>query len=248
MARGCNYGRGLVLNLFTLRPSKHAQGGPALRGKKDLVTTAADESKFVELVRNWLVSLPQDVKIAFDAMDDENLPRPVREIAAGVVAYVVSPNDPIQDRNDVVVSYADDALLLRMALTKALGKEEDEEAFRDRFPELFEGLDEHLALCSSIMGDLMTWLESKLPSLPTMDYKGKKVAKYLDDTEAREQLYDDSLVFRTDYPVDEKTIGDKLKKASTVTDVMRRRKAEEARTKGASTRTAAGAKAPASGR
>jgi NAD(P)-dependent dehydrogenase (short-subunit alcohol dehydrogenase family) len=123
MAWGCNYGRGLVLNLFTLRPSKHAQGGPALRGKKDLVTTAADESKFAELVRNWLVSLPQDVKIALDAMDDENLPRPVREIAAGVVAYVVSPNDFIQDRNDAVVSYADDALLLRMALTKALSHE-----------------------------------------------------------------------------------------------------------------------------
>lgn len=195
------------------------------------MSSAAAESKFVELVRGWLVTLPHDLKIAFDAMDDENLPRPVREVAAGVVAYVVSPNDFIADRNDAVVSYADDALLLRLALTKALGKGEDEDAFRGRFPELFDSLDENLALCKTIMGELMTWLESKVPTLPKLDYKGKKITKYLDDEAAREQLFDDGLVFRTDYPVDEKTITDKLKKASTITEVMKRRKDEEARLK-----------------
>lgn len=197
-----------------------------------LSVPAAMEAKFVELVRNWLVSLPHDLKIAFDAMDDENLPRPVREVAAGVVAYVVSPNDFIADRNDAVVSFADDAVLLRLALQKALGTGEDEDAFRQRFPELFENLDENLGLCKTVMGDLMTWLESKVSTLPKLDYKGKKVVKYLDDEEAREQLFDDGIVFRTDYPVDEKTITDKLKKASTVTEVMKRRQAEEARTKG----------------
>lgn len=196
------------------------------------MTSIAAESKFVELVRAWLVSLPHDLKIAFDAMDDENLPRPVREIAAGVVAYVVAPNDSVSDRNDVVVSFADDALLLRMALQNALGKGEDEQSFRERFPELFEDLEDNLTLCSSVMGELMTWLDSKVKGLPTMDYKGKKIAKYIDDDEAREQLFEDGLVFRTDYPVDEKTITDKLKKATTIIDVMRRRQAEEARTKG----------------
>ena len=165
-------------------------------------------------------------------MDDENLPRPVREVAAGVVAYVVSPNDFVSDRHDTVVSYADDAVLLRLALQKALGPGEDEQSFRDRFPELFEGLDEHLKLCKSVMGELMTWLEGKVGGLRTIEYKGKKIAKYLDDDEAREQLFEDGLVFRTDYPVDEKTITDKLKKATTITEVMKRRQAEEARAKG----------------
>lgn len=196
------------------------------------MSTAAAESKFVELVRGWLVTLPHDLKIAFDAMDDENLPRPVREVAAGVVAYVISPNEFIADRNDTIVSYADDAVMLRLALATALGDGEDEQAFRDRFPELFENLDDNLELCRSVMGELMTWLESKLGSLPTLDYKGRKAAKYLDNDTAREKLFDDGLVFRTDYPVDEKTIGDKLKKATTITDVMRRRRAEEARVKG----------------
>ena len=181
--------------------------------------TITAESKFVELVRSWLVSLPHDLKIAFDAMDDENLPRGVREIATGGAIYVVSPNDSISDRNDAVVSFADDAVLLRLALQKGLGKTEDEQAFRDRFPELFENLEDSLKLCRSVMGDLMTWLESKVTGLKTIEYKGKKVPAYLDDDEAREQLFDDGLVFRTDYPVDEKTIGDKLKKAATIVEV-----------------------------
>jgi uncharacterized membrane protein YkvA (DUF1232 family) len=199
------------------------------------VTSIAEESKFVELVRGWLVSLPHDLKIAFDAMDDENLPRPVREVAAGVIAYVVSPNDVVPDR-DAVVGYADDVVLLRLALQRALGPGEDEKSFRDRFPELFEGLEDNLTLCKSIMGELMTWLESKVTTLPSLEYKGKKVAKYIDDEEAREQLFEDGLVFRTDYPVDEKTITDKLKKATTITDVMKRRQADEARAKGVKAR------------
>lgn len=184
-------------------------------------------------MRSWLVSLPHDLKIAFDAMDDENLPRSVREIATGVVIYIVSPNDPVlSDRDNTIVSYADDAVMLRLALHKALGKGEDEMAFRERFPELFENLEDDLKLCRSMMGDLMTWLEGKVTSLKTADYKGKKVAVYLDNDDARELLFDDGLVFRTDYPVDEKTIDDKLKKATTVVDALRRHKTDEARAKG----------------
>jgi uncharacterized membrane protein YkvA (DUF1232 family) len=206
-------------------------GGPARRGVSNFVTITA-ESKFVELVRSWLVSLPHDLKIAFDAMDDENLPRPARELATGAVIYIVSPKETLSDQKDQVVSYADDAVLLRLALHKALERSEDEQAFRDRFPELFESLEDNLKLCKSVMGDLMTWLEQKIPTLRTTSYKGKKIATYLDNDEARETLFDDGLVFRTDYPVDEKTIGDKLKKAATIVDVMKRRKAEEQRAKG----------------
>ena len=183
-------------------------------------------------MRSWLVSLPHDLKIAFDAMDDENLPRAAREIATGVVFYVVSPKDSVADRNDQVVSYVDDTLLLRIALQNALEKGDDEKAFRGRFPELFESLDDNLKLCKSVIGDLMTWLEQKVTTLRTGSYKGRKLAQFLDNGEAREELFEDGLVFRTDYPVDEKTIGDKLKKAQTVVDVMRRRKTDEARAKG----------------
>lgn len=39
-------------------------------------------------------------------------------------------------------------------------------------------------------------------------------------------------MFRTEYPVDETTIGDKLKKAATIIDALKRARADEARAKG----------------
>ena len=195
--------------------------------------TSTVESKFVEMVRGWLVSLPHDLKIAFDAMDDENLPRNARELAVGTIIYIVSPNDSVSDRNDTVVSFTDDAVLLRLGLLKVveLGGE-DGAAFRDRYSELFDGITEQLEMCGAVMGDLMTWLAGKVETLHKLDFKSKKIKVYLDDAEAREQLFEDGLEFRTNYPVDEERIGDKLKKASTIIDAMRRRKAEEARAKG----------------
>jgi len=164
-------------------------------------------------------------------MDDENLPRAARELAAGVAIYIVSPKE--QDRAEAV-SYADDAVLLRVVLQKALGKGEDEQAFRERYPELFQDLEANLALCKSTMGELMTWLESKVNTLKNSSYKGKKLAQYLDNDEARGELFDDGLVFRTDYPVDESRIGDKVKKASTILDALRRTRSDEQRAKGIS--------------
>jgi hypothetical protein len=79
------------------------------------------------------------------------------------------------------------------------------------------------------MGELMGWVEKKVEGLKNQTYKGKKIKTCLENDEAREELYEDGLGFRTDYPVDDKIIDDKLKKASTVTDVMRRRRAEETR-------------------
>jgi uncharacterized membrane protein YkvA (DUF1232 family) len=188
----------------------------------------------VDLVRTWLVSLPHDLKIAFEAMDDENLSRTDRELAIGAIVYIVSPNDSVVDRNEAVVSYADDAVLLRLALRRiANQKDEDSEAFRDRFPELFDGLDRDIDVCKATMGEIMGWLEAKVDGLRNLSFKGKKIPVYLDNDEAREDLFEIGLAFRTDYPIDERTVNDKLKKASTVVDVLRRRRAEELRAAGA---------------
>ncbi|HEX4454518.1 MAG TPA: hypothetical protein VH143_26840 [Kofleriaceae bacterium] len=166
-------------------------------------------------------------------MDDENLPRGARELAAGVAIYIVSPKDSSQDRAEAV-NYTDDAVLLRVVLQKALGKTEDEDAFRERFPELFENLEANLAMCKSMMGELMTWLDNKVNSLKNLTYKGKKLPQYLDNDEARGELFDDGLVFRTEYPVDETRINDKVKKASTILDALRRTRSDEQRAKGIS--------------
>lgn len=183
--------------------------------------------RFVKTMRSWLISLPYDLKILYEASTDENLSRETRELMIGAIIYTISPSDLISDR-DNFASYADDCLLLRVALKKGLGGEdEDQEFFRSRFPEFFESLDEELAVSKAAMGDLHDWLVSKVSILPTRTHKNKKVKQYFESDELQEELYEDGLEFRTEYPVNEDDIHDRFKKASSITDLLQRAKDAE---------------------
>lgn len=202
-----------------------------LLAERENVDAKEQEQHFIELMRRWLISLPFDLKVLYEVADNENFDRAARELALGAIVYVISPNDFIADRHDSFVSYCDDCLILRLALQRALKDGgDDADNVRSRFPEFFETLDAELETCKSMMADLYDWLDSKAADLATHEYKGKKVPVYLDDDEAGELLYEDGLGFTTEYPVEEETLEDKFKKASTILDIIRRRKTEEART------------------
>ena len=189
---------------------------------------SGSEQAFLETMSAWLVSLPHDLRILYEASSDENLDRKSRELAVGAIIYVVSPNDFIADRHDTFLSYVDDCMVLRMALQRIMSPgNEDTKAFADRFPEFFEPLAAELGVCKAYLGPLYSWLESRVDGLLTTEYKSKKVPIYLDDDEASELLYEDGLVFRTDYDVSEEKLRDKFKKASSVLQLLQRRKEEE---------------------
>lgn len=192
------------------------------------------EQQFVETMSAWLISLPFDLKTLYDAADDENLAREIREMAVGAIIYVISPNDVIADRHDTFVSYCDDCIMIRIALQRVLSDDNpDARQFKQRFPQFFEPLDGDLARCAQVMGkEVFDWLAGKVETLRQLAYKGKTVAMFLDDAEAASLLYEDGLAFTTDYPIEEEALADKFKKASTVTDFIKRRKAEEARVRG----------------
>jgi uncharacterized membrane protein YkvA (DUF1232 family) len=191
---------------------------------------ADKQARFVNIFSSWLVSLPFDLRVLYEATSDENLSREARELATGAIIYAVSPNDFVAaDRNDFV-TYCDDCILVRMAMLR-LAKEDDEDSkfFCGRFPEFFEPLADELEFMSVAMGGLYGWLDSKVDSLKALEYKGKKVAVYLDNDEAGEFLYEEGLGFATEYPVVEDSLSDKLKKSSTILQAMQRRQEEESR-------------------
>jgi hypothetical protein len=183
------------------------------------------EQRFVNTMRGWLISLPHDLKILYEASTDENLDDKVREIAVGAIIYILSPHEGA-DRRDFT-GFGDDCVLLRLALRQiARDGGEDAEFLKGRFAEFFDALDAELDAVKPAMGDLFPWLESRLPHFTELVYKGNKVPKYLTDDAAGEVLYEDGLAFATAYPVDDKRLSDKFKKASTLLEVMSRRKAD----------------------
>lgn len=188
--------------------------------------------RFVDTMRAWLISLPHDLKILYEASADENLDRAARELATGAIIYTISPTDFISSDRSDFSGYADDCIILRMTLRRIAAKDdEDSQQFRDRFEDFFASLDEGLDVCKQAMGDLYTWLESRVDHLVELEHKGKKVRVYLDDEELSESLYEDGLEFGTEYPVDEDDLADRFKKASTILEVIQRRKVEEDRKK-----------------
>ncbi len=190
--------------------------------------TAQDpDRRFLALVSEWLLALPHDLKVLFEAKDDPNLEREARETAAGGILYVLTP-DSAPASEEKFIGYADDAIIVRAALRSIVDKGgEGAEDFRRRFQEYYDTLDDDLALCRSVLGDTYSWLSGKVDALPRQAYKGKKVPQYIDDDESVEMLYEEGLAFATEYPVDEGKLGMRLKRPETLLEPLRRKANEE---------------------
>ena len=190
------------------------------------MSTPQDASRqFLTTVSRWLVSLPHDLRVLFEAKDEPNLERIAREAAAGAIVFVLTP-DKTADAD--FVRFADDALMFRAVLqfvAKSGGEGADD--FRGRFSEYYENLDEDMALCKQVMGDTFDWIVGKVATLGKQVYKGKKLPMYLDDTAAAEELYEDSLAFATEYTIDEDKLSVRLKKLDTLLEPLKRKAADD---------------------
>jgi hypothetical protein len=194
------------------------------KGRFFVSTPTGSAQKFVTTVASWLTSLPHDLRVLFEAKDEPNLDRVAREAAAGAIIHTLTPEQAGSGMDNAIGRFADDAILIRHVL-KFVAERGGEGAsdFRERFAEHYEALDEGLDVCKAQMGDTYDWIAGKVGTLNKLVYKGKKLADYLDDDEAAELLYEDSLAFATDYPLDEEKLSMRLKKAETVLEPLRRK-------------------------
>ena len=168
------------------------------------------EKQFIQRMRQLLVALPYDMKVLFEAISDENLPMPARQLAAGAAIYCLSPSDPIPDSTGLL-GYCDDVVVVRIALKRFLELGgEDAKTYPERFAEQFGRLDK-------------TLLKAR--------YKGKDALTYIQEDEACEFLYEEGQDFTTRYEIDDEAVA-RLQSGKPVVEAFRRRMAEEARMQG----------------
>ena len=193
------------------------------------MTVEPNEQRFVQRMRELLVSLPYDMKVLFEAISDENLPLEARLVAAQATIYCLSPSDPIPDSLGLL-GFVDDTLLVRLTLARILevgGEDADE--YPRRFPELFEPLGEDLKLARGFLGEDLEWLERRIGAkYSKAPYKGKDANEYLSDDEAQEYLYSEGLAFTTDYEIDEEEAA-KLRNATSIKEAFHKRALVESR-------------------
>lgn len=182
---------------------------------------ASANEEFLAVMSDWLVTLPHDLKLLYEAAADEDLARAAREIAVGAIVNTISPSHLPGVAPGDFTHFCDDAILVRLALKRVAETGGPEaEAFCERFADFYESVDGRLSACRAALGDDFNWLEAKVDTFPAAVHKHKKVADYLDDEEAGEYLYEEGLEFQTEYDVDEEMLADRLKKASTALEAL----------------------------
>src|SRR6516164_5873090 len=109
------------------------------------------ERRFLATLSEYLVSLPFDLKVLFEAKDDPDLDRKARETACGAILYVLTRGDVAGEKN--IIGFVDDVVLVRLALS-AIAQQGGEGAgpFRDRFADQYESLDETIATFREFLG------------------------------------------------------------------------------------------------
>lgn len=184
------------------------------------------ERSFLDTISRTLVALPFDVKVLLEAVADSDLEHDVREIAAATVVHVITPKD---GNVDAPVRFAEDVVLLRLALRKIAAEGgEGAPAFRERFAENYGRLDDELTTFRQALGDdIVDWLDSRWGALGKAVYSKKKVSMFVDDEEVGNFLYDEGLRFGTLYPITEKSLAGRVKQAQPFVDHLARKRDQD---------------------
>jgi hypothetical protein len=184
------------------------------------------ERRFLETISRTLVSLPFDLKILLEAVADSDLEHGTRVMAASTVVHVITPKD---GNVEAPVRFAEDVVQLRLALRKVAAEGgEGAPAFKERFAEDYDRLDEELELFRQVFGgDVVDWLDSRWPSLAKGVYAKKKIAQFVDDEEVGTFLYDEGLQFGTNYPITEKSLAGRVKQVQPFIDHLARKRDQD---------------------
>lgn len=187
-------------------------------------------ASFLNLASGWIVSLPHDLKVLFEAKDEPDLDRALRDLACGTILQVLTKDT--SGETDFV-GFSDSAILMRAVLQtiRDTGGEGAADLV-ERFPEVYAELDAELEVVKKALGDAYPVLVGRVDGFGRLVYRTKKVKQYMEDEEAAEALYEDSLAFATNYPIDEEKLEMRLKKPESLIDPLRRRAENEKKRRG----------------
>ncbi|HSZ82590.1 MAG TPA: hypothetical protein VLA14_09915 [Polyangia bacterium] len=159
-------------------------------------------------------------------MADSDLEHDTRVLAAATVVHVITPKE---GNVDPPVRFAEDVVLLRLALVKIAAEGgEGAPAFKERFAEDYGRLDAELELFRQVFGDdVVAWLDSRWATLAKGVYAKKKIPVFVDDEEVGTFLYDEGLQFGTNYPITEKSLAGRVKQVQPFIDHLARRRDQD---------------------
>jgi uncharacterized membrane protein YkvA (DUF1232 family) len=146
--------------------------------------------RFVELTREAILSLPQDMKAVLRVVEDPDMEDDGRIAAAGALLHVLSASNAIPGARGIL-QYVDDALVLRLVLEQIQARFPEAMAHHhEESPELFEPLEEDLEVIRGYLGGSVTVLEQAAARVVKLSHQGHSARQCALDPDSTNWLYD----------------------------------------------------------
>lgn len=146
--------------------------------------------QFVEIVRDAILSLPQDMKAVLRIVEDPDMEDEGRIAAAGALLHVLSASNAIPGARGIL-QYVDDAVVLRLVLEGIEKKFPEAMAHhREESPELFDTLNAELAVIRGYLGDSVAVLDKAASGVSKLSHQGHSAPQCALDPESSNWLYD----------------------------------------------------------
>lgn len=162
--------------------------------------------QFVELVRETVLSLPQDMKAVLRIVEDPEIDDESRVAAAGSLLHALSSTNAIPGLRGLL-AWVDDALVMRVVLARIAEKSPAAmKRHAEESPELLAPLPEQLKVARAYLGELMGVLERAADDVGKLTHEGHTAKECVYDEEAGTWLYDEvhgAIVDRLDFSEDE---------------------------------------------
>ncbi len=153
-----------------------------------------------------ILSLPQDMKAVLRIVEDPDLADEQRTLAAAALIHVLSAGNAIPGMRGML-AYVDDVIVLRLVLARLEQQAPEVMAQqREDSPELFDPLEDQLAVIEDYLGELIVVLEKVCDGLPKIAHEGISAGDCASDPDASTWLYDavhEAIVDDLDFDEDE---------------------------------------------
>lgn len=178
--------------------------------------------RFREFIRDAVLTLPQYVKGVLRMAEDPDIPDDGRVLAAGAILHWLSGSNTIPGVPGGVLSYVDDALMLRLVHARLAERAPDAIArHRDDAPELFANVDEEIALVREALGAGMKVLERSLERVGKLKHRGRTAAQCVSSEDGATELYDEVQSTLVDFDLQEEEVARALKGLDALVEGLR---------------------------
>ena len=180
--------------------------------------------QFLTFMRGAIISLPQTLKSALRLAEDPDIPDEGRVLVAGAIVHWLSRTNTIPGVRGNTLSLVDDVLVLMLAferLTK-LAPDVVERSKADS-PELFETLEEDLALTREYMGNGIQVVEQALGRVTRLKHMGRTPQQCVKDESSATMLYEEVLAALVDFDPQPEAVGRELKELDGIIDDLRKK-------------------------